>query len=113
MEKEKRKIEQAGLSTISQNIDLISKTLVANAEKITQLNEEETQRLLAENEVLENKLTVLQDTYAELNRLPVWPFGRNTILKVASSQGIPLLGLTGIGADLLNILNSISPGPPP
>jgi hypothetical protein len=105
MEKEKREIEQAELSTISQHIDLISKTLVANAEKITRLNEEETQKLLAENEVLENKLTVLQNTYANLNRLPVWPFDKNTIIKVASSQAVPVLGLTGIGADILDVLN--------
>ena len=104
--KEKRKTEQTELSAISQNIDLISKTLVSNAEKITQLNDEDTQKLLTENEMLENKLKVLQDTYSTLNRLPAWPFDKNTVLKVASSQGIPLLGLTGLGADILNLLNS-------
>lgn len=106
MQREKQNIEQTELSAISQNINLISKTLVANAEKITRLNDEDTQKLLAENEVLENKLRVLQDTYSTLNKLPIWPFDKNTVLKVASSQGIPLLGLTGIGADILDLLNS-------
>ena len=106
MKKEKVEIENNELSLVTQQIDLISRDLAVNTEKIAHLNEKEIDNLLEENEMLEKKIHLLPNTYIERTKLPVWPFDKNIVLKLAGSQGIPLLGVTGVGANVLAILNN-------
>ena len=95
------------LSSISQEIDLTSNNVVTNVGKIAHLKGSGMKNILEENELLNEKLILLQKTYDELDKMPVWPFNKNTVLKLATSQSIPLLGLTGIGAEIINFLNGI------
>ena len=81
--------------------------MVTNVGKIPHLKGSGMKNILEENELLNEKLILLQKTYDELDKMPVWPFNKNTVLKLATSQSIPLLGLTGIGAEIINFLNGI------
>lgn len=49
----------------------------------------------------------MKKVFAENINYPVWPFNYSLILSFVTSQAIPLLGLTGLGAPILNILRSL------
>lgn len=49
----------------------------------------------------------MKKVYAENINYPVWPFNYSLILSFVTSQAIPLLGLTGLGAPILNIMRSL------
>lgn len=51
------------------------------------------------------KLDALQKIYLDLANLPVWPFNKDTVIQIISTQGIPLLGLTGIGSNVLDFFS--------
>jgi hypothetical protein len=46
----------------------------------------------------------MKKVYAENVDYPVWPFNYRLILSFVTSQAIPLLGLTGLGAPILNVI---------
>jgi len=60
---------------------------------------------LEENATLQKELDALQKIYLDLEQLPVWPFNKNTLVQLITAQGIPLLGLTGIGSKTLDFIN--------
>lgn len=56
---------------------------------------------------LANDIEKMKKVYAENINYPVWPFNYSLILSFITSQAIPLLGLTGLGAPILNIIRSL------
>ena len=106
MVRKREKVQHYELMMVEQKINKISQQIIENADKICQ-RDHDGQKALDENMMLQKKLDALQKTYLDLQHLPVWPFNKATILQLISTQGIPLLGLTGTGSktiDLLKIL---------
>jgi len=54
-----------------------------------------------------NDIEKMKNVYAENIDYPVWPFNYRLLLSFISSQAIPLLGLTGLGAPILNVIRSL------
>ncbi len=105
MEKKKAGLRLGQLSLIGQKIDLISKQLAENAERISVQNlDEDKQGILEQSEELQKRRKFLHQTYQNLEQYSVWPFNKSTVLQLISTQGIPLLSLTGIGEMIINVL---------
>jgi hypothetical protein len=49
----------------------------------------------------------MKKVYAENINYPVWPFNYRLLLSFITSQAIPLLGLTGLGVPILNVMRSL------
>jgi len=49
----------------------------------------------------------LQKIYEESLNFPVWPFSYKILVKFLTSQAVPILGLTGLGGPLMNVIRSI------
>ena len=49
----------------------------------------------------------LQKIYEESLNFPVWPFNYQILVKFLTSQFVPILGLTGLGGPLLNVIRSL------
>lgn len=103
MARKREKILQEDARVIGQKINTISQQIIENANKISD-NKQEGQKALDENAVLQKKLDALQKIYLDLENLPVWPFNRDTVIQLISTQGISLLGLTGVGSKTLDFL---------
>ena len=105
MEKKKESLRLGQLSLIGRKIDLISKQLAENAEKISVQNlAEESQNLLKQSEELQKSREFLHQTYEHLAQYSVWPFNKGMVLRFISTQGIPLLSLTGAGELIVGAL---------
>jgi HrpA-like RNA helicase len=61
----------------------------------------------AEASNLEMELSRLEKVYEDNQNYPVWPFNYNLLKAFAASQAVPLLGLTGLGAPILNVIRSM------
>jgi hypothetical protein len=106
MVKKRDQVQHDELIVVGQKINEVSQQIIENVDKIPQRNQS-GQKALDENLILQKKLDALQKTYLDLERLPVWPFNKDTILQLISTQGIPLLGLTGIGSKTLDLLQIV------
>ena len=62
---------------------------------------------LHDTEELDKEIKAKQQTYLENQHLPVWPIDTRILAKFATSQTVPLLGLTGLGAPLLDTIGSL------
>ena len=102
----RNKLQQDELRVIGQKINNVSHQIIENANRIS-YEKQEGQKALDENVILQKKLDALQRIYVDLEKLPVWPFNKDTIIQLISTQGIPLLGLTGIGSKTLEFLKII------
>jgi hypothetical protein len=105
MVKKRDKLHRDELRLVGQKINEISMQIIRNADRIS-LRNEEGNKALDENIILQKKLDALQKTYLDLEQLPVWPFNKDTVLQLLSTQGIPLLGLI-IGSRTLDFLKII------
>ena len=108
MKREKERLYEDVLSPMGQKIDLVSNQLVDNANKLVfqgDVNDDEDE-LLDESDELEKQLEFLKRSYSIVDGLPEWPFNKRTVMTFLSSQGVPLLGLTGIGSNLLEVIKS-------
>jgi len=103
MVKKRDKLQHDELRAIGQKINEVSRQIIDNVNRVSE-KDLEGQKALDENILLQKKLDALQKAYLDLEQLPVWPFNKNTILQLISTQGIPLLGLTGIGSKILDFL---------
>ncbi len=108
MVKKRATLHHGELNTIGQKINEISQQLILNTRRISipaQVNAaDEAKDKIEESGKLQEKLGILQKIYLDLEQLPVWPFNKNIVLQVISTQGIPILGLTGIGSKILEFL---------
>ena len=104
MIKKRDRLQQDELRVIGQKINDISQRIIDNANMITE-KKQKGQQALEENDLLQKKLDALQKIYLDLENLPVWPFNKDTVIQIISTQGIPLLGLTGIGSKTLDFIN--------
>ena len=95
---------QDELRMIGKKINDISQKIIDNVNRITE-NKKDSQQALDENDLLQKKLDALQKIYLDLDNLPVWPFNKDTVIQIISTQGIPLLGLTGIGSNVLDFFS--------
>ena len=65
---------------------------------------EESQNLLKQSEELQKSREFLHQTYEHLAQYSVWPFNKGMVLRFISTQGIPLLSLTGAGELIVGAL---------
>jgi hypothetical protein len=84
------------LNQLSIKIDLLSRKRL---EATCGLRECETDT----SEDLEN----LKALHKEYSSFPTWPFNYRILLALITSQAVPFLGLTGLGAPILNIISSL------
>jgi len=106
MLKKRGKLQREELTVIGHKINEVSAQIIENVDKISDKSQQ-GQKALDENITLQKKLDALKKTYIDLEQLPVWPFNKDTIIQLISTQGIPLLGLTGIGSKALDFLKII------
>jgi hypothetical protein len=62
---------------------------------------------LHDTEELDKEIKAKQATYLENQHLPVWPIDTRILAKFVTSQTVPLLGLTGLGAPLVDTIGSL------
>lgn len=111
MVKKRDDLHRGELQAVGQKIHEVSRQIIENASLISD-RDGDGQKALEENAILQKKLDALQKTYSDLEHLPVWPFNKETVIQLISTQGIPLLGLTGIGSKVVDILKIFfKPGP--
>ena len=108
MVKKRTELHQKELKIIGQKINDISKRklqIFAYNPSANQDEQKESDKsIVDESENLQLELEALQKAYTDLEKLPVWPFNKDTFLQLISTQGIPLLGLTGIGPKVIELL---------
>jgi hypothetical protein len=93
---ERERLERR-LAQISNRIDQLSRQMLDKADEL-------------EPEVLEamgKQLKSMRETYMENQHPPVWPFDTRLLMKFVSTQTVPILALTGLGAPLLDAISSL------
>jgi hypothetical protein len=88
---------QRRLDQISSRMDQLSRQMLDRADDM------EPQAL----EAMAKQIKSMRDTYTENQHLPVWPFDTRLLMKFATTQTVPLLGLTGLGAPMLEVISSV------
>lgn len=119
MQEKRNEIHQKNLPRISRTIDALSKQMTTNTLQLTELQEKpdgedpktEEANTQEENERLKKQLGLLQESYTTLENIPVWPFDGKIVKNLLGSQIVPLLGLTGIGSRLMDVLKILFPTP--
>ena len=54
------------------------------------------------------KLEVWRKFHKQHRRVPVWPFNTAIMVKFATAQVVPLLGLTGVGEPVVKVVTSMA-----
>jgi hypothetical protein len=88
----KREEIQLKLNKMGQRINQLSHEIL---DRCHELEPEESEKIA-------KKLAILQQTYLQHENYPVWPFNADIIKKLALSQTVQLLSLTGLGQPILN-----------
>jgi hypothetical protein len=90
----KREVVLEKLDQLGHGIDLLSRTMLEQAESVSP----------AQNEIAAKKLDLMRQTYENNKDIPVWPFNTHIIVRFVSSLIIPLLGLTHLGQPVVNTI---------
>lgn len=81
--------------------------IAENINKLSQMRLLRAYEMSPEDSSLSVELERLQKIYQDNLNFPVWPFNYNLLLTLAATQAVPLLGLSGLGAPILNLIKSI------
>ncbi len=60
-----------------------------------------------ESEKMAKKLELMQQTYQQNKDYPVWPFNYEILKKLALSQTVQVLSLTGLGKPILDAVKIV------
>ena len=95
--KEKRDEMLDDLDRLGLEIDLIERDLM---DPILNLD-------LKEREEKDKLLKMKRALYEEKKKIPLWPVNSSLIKKFITSQAVPVLGLTGLGEPVMEIIKSL------
>ena len=108
MVRKRTELHRKELKIIGQKINDVSQQIIRVLNFDSSTNQDGTKvsdkSIVDESKNLHAELEALQKAYTDLEQLPVWPFNKDTVLQLISTQGIPLLGLTGIGTKIMELL---------
>jgi hypothetical protein len=93
-----REVKQQELDQLSYEIDQLEAKLLSQVDK---LDPQESEKMI-------KKLELMQQTYQKNRSIPVWPFNTRIIVKFATSQAVPVLGLTGLSQPILKVIGSLA-----
>jgi hypothetical protein len=97
MMSQKRYEVHSRLDPVGLKIDQISQNLMEKGEN---LDSTQGKAFLEEAEALHK-------IYSQIAAYPTWPVNRDLLIKLATSQAVPLLALSGIGEKGLNLVESL------
>jgi hypothetical protein len=60
-----------------------------------------------EGEKMSRKLELMRQIYQQNEQYPVWPFNVGIMVRFISSQAVPILGLTGLGKDIVGAIGAL------
>jgi hypothetical protein len=86
------------LDHLGERIDRLARELLSRAD------EQSPQ----ETETKIKNLELMQKVYLTNRKIPVWPLNTSVVIKFATSQVVPLLGLTGLGQPILKVVDAIA-----
>ncbi len=86
------------LDNLGENIDRLGRELLTSADE---LDPEQAQKKI-------NSLELMRQLYRSNQNIPSWPLNVGLLTKFATAQIVPLLGLTGLGAPLLKVVDALA-----
>jgi hypothetical protein len=86
------------LDNLGERIDRLGRELLSHTEAMTP---EEAQGKT-------KNLDLMQAVYQANQNIPVWPLNTTVLIKFATSQIVPLLGLTGLGQPILKVVDALA-----
>ncbi len=84
------------LDRLSQSIDHLARELLNRADELQP----------EEGEKIAKNLELRQQIYRRSQQIPLWPLNVGLLAKFATSQVVPVLGLTGLGQPLLKVVDA-------
>lgn len=85
------------LDQLSQSINHLAREMLDRADEL----------LPDEGEKMSRKLELMRQIYQQNERYPVWPFNVGIMVRFVSSQAVPILGLTGLGKDIVGAVGAL------
>jgi hypothetical protein len=68
---------------------------------------ERISRQKVDNTNWESNIAAAKKTYQEIKNFPTWPFNYRILIAFITTQAVPLLSLTGLGAPMVNSIGSL------
>lgn len=93
----KRAVVRRQLDQLSQSINQLAREMLDRADEL------ET----GEGEEMAKKLELMRQIYQQNQHYPVWPFNVGILAKFVTSQAVPLLGLTGLGGTIVDVIKAL------
>jgi hypothetical protein len=81
--------------------------IARNINALAQINLNSAYKLDLKSDNISSDLDRLRKIYEDNLNYPVWPFNMHILIALATSQIVPLLGLTGLGVPALNVIKSL------
>jgi len=93
----KRAVVQRQLDQLSQSINRLAREMLDRADELEP----------EEGEKMAKKLELMQQIHQQHQHYPVWPFNLGILIKFMTSQAVPLLGLTGLGEPIVDVIKAL------
>jgi hypothetical protein len=94
----KRAEVQLQLDQLARTINDLERKLL---EQVDELEPDQGEKTVKE-------LKLLKEIYERNQHYPVWPFNTRILIRFATSQSVPILGITGLGESILKIVKSLN-----
>jgi hypothetical protein len=85
------------LDQLSQSINHLAREMLDRADELPP----------DEGEKMSRKLELMRQIYQQNEHYPVWPFNVGIMVRFLSSQAVPILGLTGLGKDIVGAIGAL------